>query len=225
MFIHNPLPVQELTSIEKDGKRFYLVEGEEYPSVTTVLSSYKSKSIAEWRERVGASTAEKITRQATTRGTAVHQLCEDYVNNKENYTSKAMPANVSLFKQIKDFLDDKLQSVYNLEIPLHSKVLKAAGRCDMLGRIDDKICIVDYKTSSKIKKEEWIEGYFLQTTAYSMMVEEMYDLKIDRIVVVIAVEEENAPQIFIKSPDEYRSETINLFKLYHTNGTQKESRI
>ena len=136
-----------------------------------------------------------------------------------------MPANVSLFKQIKDFLDDKLQSVYNLEIPLHSKVLKAAGRCDMLGRIDDKICIVDYKTSSKIKKEEWIEGYFLQTTAYSMMVEEMYDLKIDRIVVVIAVEEENAPQIFIKSPDEYRSETINLFKLYHTNGTQKESRI
>jgi genome maintenance exonuclease 1 len=218
-FQHNPLPVIELNSVERDKKRFYLVDGEELPSVTTVLSSFKSGSLSEWRNRVGKEVADKIATTAASRGTAVHKICEDYVNNLDDYLKGKMPLSISLFNQIKEYLDKNLESVYNIEIPLYSKKLKAAGRCDMLCRVGGKVCIVDYKTSTKIKKVEWIENYFQQTTAYAIMVEELYNLPVDNIILVIAVEEENTPQIFVRSPNDYRDSTINLFNLYHNNVT------
>jgi len=152
-FTHLPFKTIELQSTEIDGKRFYKVDDENYPSVTTVLSSFKKQGLLEWRQRVGKEAADKITRQAASRGTKLHHMCEDYVNNKDDYLKGRMPTTVDLFKQIKGYLDENLEAVYAVEGSLYCKKLKAAGKCDLICRMHGVNCIVDYKTSTSLKKE------------------------------------------------------------------------
>ena len=56
------------------GRTYTTPEGKKYPSVTTVLgASEDSKDgLNAWRQRIGEEEADKITRQAGARGTAVH---------------------------------------------------------------------------------------------------------------------------------------------------------
>lgn len=214
MFKHVPLENKELNTVEVNGKRFYDVNGDLLPSVTTVLSSFQKQGLAEWRARVGDDIADRKMKVAAARGTSVHQICEDYVLNKPDYKSGKMPIMVDLFNQIKKYLDENIEMVHAVEGSLYSKELRAAGKCDLICRMHGVNCIVDYKTSNKPKKEEWIENYFFQETAYSIMVEEMYNLNIFYIITLIAVENESL-QVFIKRPGDYREQVINLFKLYH----------
>ena len=85
-FTHIPLPTKpiELTTQTIKGKRFYVLpDGQKYPSITTVLSERGNEGITKWRESVGEQAANTIMRNAAKRGTAVHTLTEDYLNNKE----------------------------------------------------------------------------------------------------------------------------------------------
>lgn len=214
-FNHDLLPIVELKQVNEDGKRFYVTpQGNKYPSVTTVLGDSMDKSgLMEWAQRVGKDNAERIKTQAATRGTKLHTLCEDYVLNKEDIFKNKMPSTISLFKQIQPYLDNYLNKVHGVEIPLYSDVLKAAGRCDLVCRMHDQYAIVDYKTSSKPKKEEWIENYFLQLTTYAMMVEEQYNIIPHYIIVLIAVEDDNL-QFFVKSPNSYKQKVKDIFLNY-----------
>lgn len=214
-FLHEPLGAVELTETYIDGKRFYETpEGNKYPSVTTVLSNSLDKSgLKEWADRVGHEQAEIIKRTAASRGTKLHKLCEDYVLNKDDFLKGHMPLTVSLFKQIQPYLDENVSKVYGVEIPLYSDTLKTAGRCDLVCRFHDCYAIVDYKTSSRPKKEEWIESYFLQLTTYAMMVEERFNVRVPYIVVLIAVEDDNL-QYFVKSSRTYRDKVTEIFRNY-----------
>jgi len=220
LFKHIPLKEIQLTTQEVNGKRFYLVDGELYPSVTTVLSSLSKDGILDWRKRVGEEEANKRTRIAASRGTMLRNMCEDYINNKPEIYKGRMPSTIDLFKKVKPYLDENIEAVYSVEGGLYSKRLKAAGRCDLVCRMHGVNCIVDYKTSNSPKKEDWIENYFLQETAYSMMVEELYDLHIFYIITIVAVEDSMTPQIFIKKPQDYISKVEDIFKLYHINNAQ-----
>ena len=212
MFEHRPLEIFELKEEYKDGKRFYKVSEElAYPSVTTVLSTLSKEGIQKWVDRVGVDEANKIKNTAARRGTKVHTICEDYVSNKPNYLASHMPNSISMFKQIQPWLDRNVNYVYNIEIPLHSHRLKTAGRCDLVANLHDYgDSIIDYKTSTKPKREEWIENYKLQTTAYAWMVYELYNIKIDHCVVLIAVE--TCPlQVFQFNPKSYYKKVNDLF--------------
>ena len=70
--------------------------------------------------------------------------------------------------------------------------------------------IIDFKTSKRIKKEEDIEGYFLQATAYSMMAEELTDLKFPQIVIIMSVDNEES-LVFIKQRDDYVDRVLEVF--------------
>ena len=188
MFIHeNVLEDLDLNTINENGKRYYITPtGEKYPSVTTVLSNYKKEALFKWRKRVGEKEANKISTQASRRGTKVHKLCENYLNNELSF-DEYTPDNVVMFKTIQPILDE-IELVYGQERALFSNHLKTAGRVDCIGKFRGKNHIIDFKTSSKPKKEEWLTDYFLQGTAYAKMFEEMYHTEIEQIVLVIAVE-------------------------------------
>jgi len=207
------LPEVELIETSENGKRFYKTpSGEKYPSVTTVLGSVMDKTkLFEWQARVGKETANKIKTRAANRGTKLHKVCEKYVLNEENFLDNNSPLTADLFKQVKPFIDKNVGDVYGIELPLYSDFLRTAGRCDMFCNLSGKNAIVDYKTSTKPKKEEWIKSYFLQLTTYGMMIEERYNINVPYIVVVIAVED-GEPQIFPKKSDEFRDEVTTIFR-------------
>jgi len=187
-----------------EGRRYITPEGESYASVTTVLTAYNKKAIMEWRERVGEEEANKVSAQASSRGTRVHSLCETYLKNELSpmKLSTMMPDAKELFYKIKPFLDTHIGRVYALEQALYSDELRIAGRVDCIAEWDDKLSVIDFKTASKEKNEDWIENYFMQCSAYAEMFEERTGKPIDQIVVAIAVANGN-PQIFVKEKQDY----------------------
>lgn len=196
-----------------DGKRYYNVEGKHYPSVTSVLSSLSKDGLEEWAKKVGEEKAEKIKKAAADRGTKLHQMCEDYLRNKPTFADGMMPSIVALFKQIQPWLDENVEFVYGNEIALYSHSLRTAGRCDLIAQINGKTAILDFKTSTNEKKEEWIESYFLQVTAYSVMFEEMYSIPIEELHILICTEN-GLSQHFLKVPSNYLEKTKQVFNDY-----------
>lgn len=212
------LPEVSLERVEKDGKRFYVTpDGEHYPSVTTVLSTLSKEGLVKWRERVGEEEANKVMRAAASRGTMVHNLMEDYVLGKEDFIKKANPVQKMLFRELRDIIDEKCNNILGVELFLYSTELKTAGSSDLICEWDRKgFAVVDYKTSNKSKEGGWIENYFLQSTAYAMMVEERYGISVPNIVILIAVEDDK-PQIFVRPKSDYVDKVRSVFKSYHLN--------
>lgn len=216
-FKHNFLPRQELKREVIDGKRYYVTpQGKKFPSVTTVLSSLTKEGINKWRKTVGEEEANKISVSAAKRGTKLHKVMEDYVNNSDNFLENATPTTKMLFSQLRPFVDEKCTEILGIEFSLFSNVLMTAGQCDLICDIEKEITVVDYKTSTRPKKEEWIKNYFLQSTCYAMMIEEQYKIEVPKIAIVIAVEEDH-PQIFVKDSRAHREEVIDVFYNYHKN--------
>ena len=195
----------EVHSIEavttESGRRYKIPNGDMYESVTTALGNQpgKKEGLMEWRRRVGEAEANRISRKAAGRGTAVHQIIEDYLNNLEDPIKDKMPDAVVMFKQLQPILNKSISKVYMQEAPLWSYKYKLAGRVDCVADIKGKLSVVDFKTSMKPKKREWVTDYFLQTAAYSHMIGEMYGETVEQTVIFIAVEDRD-PQIFVGDP-------------------------
>jgi genome maintenance exonuclease 1 len=197
-----------------NGKRFYKTpEGLLYPSVTTITSQHGKDKILEWRKRVGEEEANRISTKASSRGTRVHKICENYLNNEEDYARKTMPDSVVMFKSIQPLLDEHVNNIHALEVPLYSHHLRVAGRVDCIAEYNGRLSVIDFKTSSKLKEENWIKGYFMQCSAYAVMYEERTGIPVPQIVVMIAVESEH-PQVFIKKRNDYIKDFISYREAY-----------
>ena len=204
-----------------NGKRFYKTpEGLLYPSVTTITSQHGKDKIIEWRKRVGEEEANRISTRASNRGTKVHKICENYLNNEEDYARtnpahihKTMPDTIAMFKSLQPLLDEHVNNIHALEIPLYSHHLRVAGRVDCIAEYDGKLSIIDFKTSGKLKEESWIKGYFMQCSAYAVMYEERTGIPVSQIVIMIAVDSEY-PQVFIKKRNDYIKDFISYREAY-----------
>ena len=192
--LHNFPDLKAKTTAQ--GRR-YFVEGNAYPSVTTVIGEKKKKSIVEWRRKVGDEEANKISKRATTRGNKCHKLAEDYLSNKPLDRYKDDVLSLGLFHQIRPYID-RINNIHALEESLYSHTLRLAGRVDCIAEYDEELAIIDFKTSTKFKREEWIQDYFSQETAYAIMFQELTGLKVKQLVTIIATEQ-GTPQIFVKN--------------------------
>lgn len=216
MFVHEIIPVTEpLVETTSDGRFYSPKPGVRYASVTTVMSHHSKQGIAEWRQKVGEAEANRISRTAANRGTALHTICEKYLLNQEYRSNDVMPTTFDLFNKIKTTIDENVEVVYGVETALYSDYLRVGGRVDAVVRWNGKKSIVDFKTSNKPKKEEWITSYFCQTAIYAVMFEERTGIPIPQIVIVMAPDGDGPGQIFIKKRDEYIDEAIKLINQYY----------
>ncbi len=164
-------------------------EGNKYPSITTVLGELSKAGIEAWKKRVGEETANKISAQASTRGTAVHELAENYLNNKEDWSKGYMPANIFTFNTIKPVLESRVNNIWAQEVPLYSDRLQIAGRVDCIAELDGELTIIDFKTSRKPKTKDWIENYFFQGAFYAAAFFEQTGIAIKKTAIIIAVDD------------------------------------
>ena len=144
---------------------------------------------------------------------AVHDLLERYVNNESDFDKEVESHIMQSFYDVKPVLDKCLTKVYAQEAGLYSERLGVAGRVDCVGEWNGIDSIIDYKTSKKLKKKEWIDSYFMQSTAYAIMWEERTGIPINQIVVVIAVDNEE-PQIFIEKRENWTEKLIQTIAEY-----------
>jgi genome maintenance exonuclease 1 len=206
-------PVQ-LTRRMKGTQRWYTTpEGNEYPSVTTVLGHGDKPWLENWRNMLGDKKAQRETERCAERGTAVHEMAEAYLKNDENPTKGYRADHAKLFNQIKLRLN-KIDNILAQEVALYSDSLKLAGTVDCVAEYEGQLSIIDFKTSNNNKDVDMVNDYFLQCTAYSIAFMEMYDIMIDDIVVLIAVEKGMMPMVYKKKIDEFvepLTQRINTF--------------
>ena len=220
MFNHVPVEMPTISATTTNGVRLYETpEGNKYPSITTVLSVRNKKGLMEWRKRVGNDVANHIARTAAARGTKVHQMCEDYLNNMEfnfpdeweKHKKNFLP--YCLFQQLKEKALCHIKDIYAQEAGLYSDKYKVAGRVDCIAKYKGTLSIIDFKTSTKEKNDEWNENYYIQGSAYAEMFEERTNISISQVVILV-VTEDGTVQEFIKDKTDYLdmlSETVNIW--------------
>ena len=215
MFNHVQTSLPEVTTETINRKRFYVTpEGNKYPSITTVLSTRKKEGLFEWRKRVGNDVANYVARTSASRGTKVHHMCEDYLNNEfdeEKHKKDFLP--FCLFNQLKDQALCNLDNIYAQEAGLYSDKYKVAGRVDCVAEYKDTLSIIDFKTSTRERSDDWNENYYIQGSAYAEMFEERTKIKIDQVVILV-VTEDGTVQEFVKSKQDYLpmlEESINAW--------------
>lgn len=213
-YLTNMPNLNSLAVEEKDSKRHYISpNGMKLPSVTTVLGHFSKAKILEWRNRVGNDVANAISGRASTRGTKFHNMLEKYLKNDKTLFENVMPDMRMAFNDVKSTID-KIDNIHYIEAPLYSEVLGVAGRTDVIAEFDGVPSIIDFKTSLRLKKEEWIHNYFEQGTAYSLMYEEMTKCQIHQIVIIISVDGEDTPQVFIKDRIDYIDSLMTKIESY-----------
>lgn len=207
-FIHKPITIDwNLEEVTLQGSRFYKTPSGTFPSVTTVVGWEKQKFFAEWRNK-----NPEESKRVTTRGTKFHKLIETYLSNEDICFDDVLSTQKALFSLIKPELD-KIDNILALEKPLFSKTIGLAGRVDCIAEYDGKLSIIDFKASSKEKREQDIDNYFAQATAYALMLQERTGIKVENFAILIACED-GFRQVFTDKPIKYVKHLSKLIKKY-----------
>jgi len=210
-----PLPVLEQVTDATGVRHYNTPTGKKYPSVTTVLAQHNKDVIDAWRARVGEAEANAISRRAAGRGTGVHLATERYLDNQPPWTAGSFvnPLVKESFTHLQPLLD-RIDNIHCQETRMFSHHLRLAGTVDCIAEFDGKLSVIDFKTSGKAKKKEWISSYFMQCAAYAVMYEELTGIPIARLVVLISVEEDTEPQLFVERRDNWIPDLIKLRDQY-----------
>ena len=196
-----------LERVELEIGRHYLDSNQKpVPSVTTVLSgTSKSKNgLIQWRNRVGEEEAERVIKQSTDIGTAVHEAIENYLNGNSWNNFEETHDQLLAQKISKKFINHGLNGIteiWGLEVGLILDNLYA-GTADCVGLYQGIPTLIDFKTAKKIKKREWIEDYFLQGCAYANAHNVMFNTNIEQIVILM-VDRDSMFEEFIARPTEF----------------------
>ena len=196
----------------KGERRYVTPEGNSYPSITTILGNQPKPGLVEWRKRVGDIEANKIMKEASSLGTAVHDLCEQYLYNYKLKSTNNEA--IGIFNRLR-FLLGNVDNIVGLELPLYSDQLKVAGTADCFADYNGVFSVIDFKTSKKPKKEEWIEDYYIQAFFYAIAFFERTGAIPEQVVIMIAVRDVFEVQVFKKSMDEldtYIDKLIDIMK-------------
>jgi genome maintenance exonuclease 1 len=208
-FVYTPI---DRKSVE--GRRLYaLPDGSKVPSVTTILDKTKSQdkidALNNWKKRVGEAKAQEIVTEAAGRGTRMHKFLEDYVKQGTINEPGTNPYSIESHKMAKVVIAKGLcnvNEVWGVEVPLYYPGLYA-GTTDGCGLHLNDESILDYKQSNKPKKEEWIEDYYLQLTAYALAHNKVHGTNIRKGVVLMCVKpvDDNPPvyQEFVLKPEDF----------------------
>ena len=200
------------------GMRFYETpEGDKLPSITTVLGKQpgKQKGLQAWRERVGEQQANIISGKAARRGTIFHNIVEQYLQNEDiaEYKEQNFMA-WCMFCEMKKPIDLNIKKVVLQERTMFSPKYRVAGRADFIGVYKDKLSVVDFKTTTTTKKEEWIEDYFIQCAAYASMYEEHTGEVVEDIVIMM-IAEDGTIQIFEKKTKDYLEKLGDIMHYFY----------
>jgi genome maintenance exonuclease 1 len=192
-----------LERVEINGIRHYVGDinkGDPYPSVTSILKvdPESQAGLAKWRARVGDAKADEIGKIASVRGNTIHEAIENYLENGVVPTRDTHSIDdLNSFNVLRSAADKSIDNIRMIEGRMVSKTLRTAGTVDMIAEYEGVLSVVDWKTSLRPKKEEYVRNYFAQEAAYAFMFFENTGIMVDQIVTIIAVDEIGS-QIFVE---------------------------
>jgi len=200
--------------LNQNGIRIYQIDGINMPSVTSILGNIPERKIKieSWRNAVGEKMANYISVSATNRGKTTHTLIENYLNNEDDKSVGITAVTpLGLFRIVKPYLA-RIDNIHMLEEIIYSKEIGVAGQVDCIAEYKGKLSVIDFKTSTKRRDEDYNYGNFLQCSAYAKMFEELYpDKKIEQTV-ILATCEDGFVQEWIHGEDKIKQHQELFYK-------------
>ena len=223
-FIHeNHLGDLELEKKETRGIRLYnLPNGEWVPSITSVTSFYNRQIFADWRKRVGIEEANRITKKATTRGTDFHEAAQAYLENRDMVWEDYLPATRFMFHHATPYLD-RINNIHAIERTLYSEYLGLAGRVDCIAEYDGELAVIDFKTSTKIKPEKWLENYFVQEMFYASAYYELTGIPIKKLITLMVTPDGDVKVFDKRNKGDYIKLLVRYIKEFVSHNTGAEN--
>lgn len=168
-----------------------------FPSSSTILRAYpQSSHLTRWVAETGWNESQQIKRDAGKRGTAVHKAIEFLLTGaellREGYSLEE-------WWKISTFIDwyhTKEPKVLASELPVVSIKYGYAGTIDRVYRIEDKLVIVDDKTSGSIYKH-----FALQTGSYANAFVESTNAPVDATAILQLGAKNKNGWRFVESPE------------------------
>lgn len=207
-----------------NGSRLYEVGDENLPSVTTILDAMSDKSaIIAWQKRVGMEEANKQKKEASGLGTATHKLVENYLLKEESKPKSNLVWQMAekISKPIITNLHVHMDELWGVECTLFYPGLYA-GTSDCVAVYRGEPAILDFKTSKKIKKREWIENYFLQCTAYALAHNQMFNTDIKNCYILMVDRDGNFKEFDLSTDFElYSNKWSEIVDKYYELNTNR----
>jgi genome maintenance exonuclease 1 len=223
-FTHcNFLGELELDKKETPGCRLYqLPNGNWVPSITSVTSFYNREVFVSWRKRVGIEEANRITKKATSRGTDFHEAAQAYLENKELDWDEFQPLTKFMFHHLKPELD-KINNIHAIERTLYSEYLGLAGRVDCIAEYDGELAVIDFKTSTKIKPEKWVENYFVQEMFYASAYYELTGISVKKLITLMVTPEGEVKVFDKRNKEDYIKLLVRYIKKFVSHNLRSEN--
>ena len=217
-FDHIPHDFDQAVLDDSHGVHHYdTPTGNRYTSITTILGKTKPLKSQEglkiWRNKIGEQVAQHIFKESAVIGLQTHELNENYLNNDVKKTDFKL-LSYAHHNNFKSHLA-KINNIHGIESRLYSDKLQTAGTADCIAEYDGVLSIIDYKTKRSAQRMDYMSDYFIQTTAYSLMWEEITGQVIDQLV-ILASSEANTMQAFIGSRKEHVNSLMNRLSFYDT---------
>ena len=213
----------ELNKKETNGIRLYnLPNGDWVPSITSVTSFYNRQIFVKWRKRIGIEEANRITKRATARGTDFHSATELYMLNKDINWDDFRPLTKFMFIHAKPYLD-KINNIHAIERTLYSEYLGLAGRVDCIGEYEGELAVIDFKTSEKIKPEEWLENYFVQEMFYATAYYELTGIPVKKLITIMVTPGGDVEVFDKRNKGEYIKLLVRYIKEFVSHNLRTEN--
>ncbi len=216
LFKHDIVDIPKLILDESNHSHVYQTpDGNRFRSVTTMINKTKSeedkKQLNNWRNRIGNSVADYIMTTAALIGREAHKLNENYIN----MSVKSCNYSLLSYAHHRNFIQylNKIGIIYGVEAKLYSNEMALAGTADLIAEYNGKLSIIDYKTKRSSQRIDWMTDYFIQTTAYARMWEEITGQKIEQLV-ILASSEQNTMQEFIAEPGPFNNLLDQRLSMY-----------
>ena len=219
----NHLGELELEKKETPGCRLYkLPDGQWVPSITSVTSYYNRQIFIDWRKRVGLEEANRITKKATARGTDFHEAAQAYLENRDLVWEDYLPATKFMFHHATPYLD-KINNIHAIERTLYSEYLGLAGRVDCIAEYEGELAVIDFKTSTKIKPEKWLENYFVQEMFYASAYYELTEIPVKKLITIMVTPEGDVKVFDKRNKGDYIKLLVRYIKEFVSHNTGAEN--
>ncbi len=196
----------KVTLVYDDDAHSYVIDGVPYPSVTSVLSVMDKPQLQHWRvsqvvkwiemqwqpgqaydaDHIASILSRSIyaaDRKASAAreiGSRVHLAAEAFFTAGERFdVSRERIETKNAVESLYAWIEDVKPESEHVERKICSLEHRYAGTADLIGRINDRLTVVDFKTSSRI-----FDDYYVQLAAYAVAYQEETGEKPDQIAVV-----------------------------------------
>lgn len=208
--------------VDVNSKRYYLIDGRKYPSVTTVLSIIRSPALEQWRGKLGNVEADRIRDEAAEIGTKLHRVCHLF-NSSQPFLFPSTQLE-KMFAAYHAWFKNCIEEVIATEMTVWSEQYGYAGTIDLVAVLKGDVApsVIDLKTS----KDFWPE-MALQLAGYREALIEMDLPSLRRLLhlpwrrLVVQIDKVEHELVVVKEYTEHQRDfngflaALSLFRYYN----------